>query len=223
MIDARDSARSSDVLRIRGCRAGARGRRGLGTALAPTALALALAALAAPPIASASPWQLGVAADVGVPDGGTASLTISPMRLLRLEGGLSHNLVSRGWRAGLALVPLRTWATPVLSLDYGRYAEGDANELARRASGDPLLSSSVLERVGYDYANAHVGLELGRRWCTFYLQAGASRVTTVVHGLNAELREVSTDPSTQVTFTTDPRVTVWAVSARAGLRFYLTR
>ena len=167
-------------------------------------------------VAAASPASagpgLGVMADVGVPDGATASLAVRPIRAITVHGGIGHNYVSRGLRAGVTLAPFRSIVRPTLSLDYGRYAEGDANPLARRVSGDASYHSMTLERVGYSYANAHVGLELGHRF-TFYVRAGASRIEGSIHDLAAD--------SESITFLQDPRATVWSVSARVGVAFYL--
>jgi hypothetical protein len=159
--------------------------------------------------ASAGPG-IGVMADVGVPDGATAALAIRPIRAITLHGGVGHNYVSRGMRAGVTLAPFDTVLRPTLSADYGRYEEGDANPLARMISGDASYHSMTLERIGYSYANAHVGFEVGRT-VTFYLRAGASRI-------ESSLRNLGSD---SVTFTQDPRATVWTVSARLGLALYL--
>lgn len=199
-------------------------RSPLATLLAAPLFA-ALTAAAAPSAAHASPWQLGVSADVGVPDGGTASVSVAPLSMVRLHAGISHNLVSPGMRFGATLVPLSTWITPTLSLDWGRYQEGDANPMVRRFSGDDSFESKALERFGYDYANAHLGLELGRSWGTFFLHAGLSRITAVAHELDSELQDMDDGGSsdTTVTFAQDPTVTAWTPSARLGFIVYLTR
>lgn len=163
----------------------------------------------------ASP-RLGVMADVGAPDGAVASLVYRPIQALQFHAGVGYNLVSNGMRAGVTLVPLGTWATPTLSLDYGRYAEGDANRLVRMVSGDGSYSSSLLERVGYDYANGHVGIQLGRARATFYLRAGVSRITSELHGLDA-MASSSDDASVSVG---DSRMTIWTLSARTGFVLY---
>jgi hypothetical protein len=178
--------------------------------------------------AEAAPWELGVSADVGVPDGGTAAVSLSPIDLVRVHAGVSHNLVSPGVRAGLTLVPLQTWIRPTLSLDLGHYWEGDANPMARRISGDESIDSAALKRFNYDYVNAHLGLELGRSWGTFYLHAGLSRITSTAHDLDDEIMSDaassgsgSADGDTTVTFSKDPTVTAWTPSARIGFIFYL--
>lgn len=167
------------------------------------------------------PW-IGAMADVGLPDGATASIVVRPIRALRVHAGVSHNLISLGGRAGLTYVPFRWWASPTLSLEYGHYADGNANPLVRMATGDTEFSSAVLERVGYDYANAHVGLELGRKWFTFYIHAGVSRITGNVHNLNSETM-TEAEGTTTITFSKDPSVTLLAPSARIGFVVYLAK
>jgi opacity protein-like surface antigen len=171
---------------------------------------LVMMMLAAAP-AAAGPG-VGVMADVGVPDGATASLAIRPIQAITVHGGVSHNYVSQGFRGGVALAPFDTWIRPTLSADYGRYAEGDANPLARMISGDESYHSTTLERVGYSFANAHVGFEMGRRF-TFYLRAGVTRVDGAIRNLAAD--------SDSITFTQDPRATMTTVSARLGFTFYI--
>lgn len=166
--------------------------------------------------AAAEP-RLGIQADVGVPDGAVGSVVVRPVRAVRLHAGVGHNAISRGLRTGLTLVPLRSWLSPTLSVDVGRYEEGDATPLARRLSGDADYTNPTLERVGYTYANAHLGLELGRRWFTFYLHAGASRVTGNVYEL------VPMSETSSVSFSQEPRATAWSVSARLGFIVYLVR
>ena len=160
--------------------------------------------------------RLGVGTDVGVPDGATASIVVRPVRALRLHAGGGSNYVSPGIRAGVTLVPLASWFSPTLSVDIGRYFDGDANPLLRMVTGDHSLSIAALNRVGYDYANLHAGLEFGRKRLTFYLHAGASRIATEVHELGA-----TTDAMSGVTFTSDPRVRAWTPSARLGLILYV--
>jgi len=124
-------------------------------------------------------------ADVGAPDGANASLVYRPLGAVRLQAGMGHNMISTGGRVGVTLIPLKSWFTPTLSFDVGRYGEGDANEVVQQVSGDPMFSSSFLNKVGYSYANAHLGLELGRKTVTFYLNVGASRVDAELSGATA--------------------------------------
>jgi hypothetical protein len=188
---------------------------------APQLGATALTTAHVAPEAPSTP-RIGAGVDLGLPDGATVSIVVRPIRSIRAHAGLSHNLISLGERVGLTWVPLSWWASPTLSVEYGHYADGNANPLVRMVSGDSSFSSAILDRVGYDYANAHVGLELGRRWFTFYIHAGYSRITSTVHNLSAETMSESAG-NTTVTFSKDPSVRLWAVSARAGFIVYLAK
>jgi hypothetical protein len=174
------------------------------------------------PAGSSASRRFGAMADVGLPDGATVSIVYRPIRAIRLHGGLSHNMISLGQRAGVTWVPLSWWASPTLSVEYGHYADGNANPLVRMVSGDTAFSSAVLDRVGYDYANAHVGLELGRKWFTFYVHAGVSRVTGTVHNLSAATMSESAG-TTSISFTKDPSIQLVSVSARLGFIVYLAK
>ena len=199
------------------------------------ALALPVLAWAAPAAASPDaqdsltasadrprlPW-IGAGADVGLPDGATVSVVYRPIRQLRVHAGLSHNLISLGERVGITYVPFSWWAAPTVSLEYGHFAEGNANPIYHQIAGDSAADRPALERVGYDYASARVGLELGRKWFTFYLHAGVSRITGTVHNLDAETMSESSG-TTSVSFPNDPTLKVWSVSARLGFIVYLAK
>jgi hypothetical protein len=168
--------------------------------------------------------RLGVMLDAGVPDGGTASLVYRPLSRVRLSAGVSHNIVGPGVRGGITLSPLNTWIRPTIAGTYGRYFERDANPAIRMVTGDDDFSSPQLEKFGYDYADAHVGLELGRKRVTFYLNAGITRVTGNVRNLDEAIagdEMDGTDGDTTVTFTEDPSVTMTTLSARFGFVFYI--
>jgi len=187
-----------------------------------TATASAQPALVAHAPASwtAETGTIGIMTDVGVPDGGTASLVYRPLRAIRLEGGVAHNVVSPGVRASVTWVPFGTWATPVLSVGYGRFFERDANGIVQKIAGDPTLSSPLLDKVGYDFANARVGLEFGKKYFTFFLHAGVSRVTGSVHNVNQVTASETNGSMVSVT-TTDPKITLIGVSANLGFIFYV--
>jgi hypothetical protein len=166
--------------------------------------------------------RIGVMADLGVPDGASISVVYRPIRMIRAYAGFSHNAISLGERGGISLVPLSWWASPTLSVEYGHYAEGNANPLVRMATGDDSFSSAILERIGYDYANARVGLELGRKWFTFYVHAGYSRIIGSVHNLSAATMSESAGTTT-VSFSRDPDIRLWTASASLGFVVYLAK
>jgi hypothetical protein len=185
-------------------------------------LALATVLLASS-AAQASP-SVGVMADLGVPDGANGSLVLNPISKIRLAAGGGYNGISRGMRGGITFVPFGTWVTPTLSLEYGNYVEGDANPLAQRISGDPTFHSDALQRIGYSYANAHAGLEFGRKFI-FYIHAGMSRITGSYPMTQMSFNDSAgmTSGNTTVTFTKDPSVEIYAVSARIGFVLYLPK
>lgn len=170
-----------------------------------------------------STGTIGIMTDVGVPDGATASLAIRPMQSVRFEIGAAENLVSPGVRGGITYLPLSGWFTPTLSVSYGKFFERNANGVVQTVLNDRTISSPMLEKIGYDYASARVGVELGKKYFTFFLHAGVSRVTGDVHGLNQVADEntaQATNSSISIT-TTDPKVTAWGVSANLGFIFYV--
>lgn len=166
--------------------------------------------------------RFGAMVDAGVPDGAAASIVVRPIRSIRVHAGVSHNAISLGERAGITWVPLSWWFSPTLSLEYGHYSEGNANPLVRAATHDQSFQSAVLDRVGYDYQNAHLGLEFGRKWFTFYLHAGFSRLTSTVHNISSETMSADTG-TTSVTFSKDPSIKLIGPSARLGFIVYLAK
>lgn len=165
--------------------------------------------------------RIGAMMDVGAPDGASISIVYRPVRALRAFAGLSHNMISLGQRVGVTLTP-GWFVSPTLTLEYGRYAEGNANPLIRLATGDDTFSSAVAERIGYQYGNARLGLEVGRKWFTFYLHAGMSRISGRVHNLSSETMSEQAGTTT-VSFPSDPDVRLWTASASLGFVVYLAK
>jgi hypothetical protein len=201
------------------------------TTFAALAAAAAAAVLAAAPVAAhadddlesieasiapAGIHHFGVMVDAGVPEGAQASLVVRPWSHLRMHGGVGYNGIRTGYQGGVTLIPFSTWFTPTLTADYGAFPEGDATKLARYF--DPTADSPALQRVGYHYANARVGLEFGRTHVTFYIDAGISRFTGAVHD---ELDNTSSGNSMITVTASDAQVKAWTASARIGWIIYL--
>jgi hypothetical protein len=178
---------------------------------------------AAPPSHDRLPI-FGLMADVGVPDGLIGSLTIRPWSWVRLAGGGGSNGISRGWRAGLTLLPFA--AGPSASVEYGRYQDGDANPLAKKFIGSSFDGSPLLERVGYEYLNAHLGLDFGSRRVVFFIHGGLTLVRGKVHNVDAAIRSSSNSGTTgagttEVTVPQDPTVKAKGTSIKLGLIVYI--
>jgi hypothetical protein len=160
---------------------------------------------------------LGAMADVGVPDGAIGSLVVRPWQWLRVYGGGGTNTVSKGWRGGLSLVPFG--AGPSLSVEYGHYNDGDANGLVRRLMSSNFAGSPLLEKVGYNYANAHAGLDFGGKHVMFFVHGGVSMVQAQIHNVNDSLR--NTTGLTTVSMAQDPKVKAYGSSLKIGLIIFL--
>lgn len=169
--------------------------------------------------------KFGVMADAGIPDGANASLVVRPRKWIRGYGGGGTNTIAKGWRAGLSYVPFGSG--PSLSLEYGGYAEGNANGLVGRLVQGSWESNAILERIGYHYANAHVGLDFGGKYFMFFIHGGISRVWSTVHNMDTVIRNNATvtDPyvtgSTQVSVRQDPTIKATGSSLKVGLIVFL--
>lgn len=164
--------------------------------------------------------RLGLMVGAGVPDGATGSAVYRPLSWLRTEAGLSYNMISRGVRAGVTLLPFG--AGPSATLEAGHYFSGNANGIARSIAGAGFHDSAILQSVGYDYANAHLGLDFGTRRVVFFLHGGMSYIRADVHNVNAQIASaMSGSSNTTVTFAQDPQVRVLTPSAKLGFIFYI--
>jgi hypothetical protein len=163
--------------------------------------------------------MLGLMADVGVPDGIIGSLAIRPWSWVRFCAGGGTNGISSGWRTGLTLLPFG--AGPSASLEYGRYQDGDANALAKKLIGGGFDGSPLLDRVGYEYMNAHLGLDFGFRRFVVFLHGGVTILRGQVHNLNAATAGAGVTGSTEVAVQQDPTAKAVGPSVKLGLLVYI--
>ena len=158
---------------------------------------------------SSPPW-LGLVLDAGVPDGANLGLVARPLPWLRAHIGGSYNLMSGGIRGGVAYVPFQYWIVPTLVLEGGHYFTGSAKDAIETVAG--ISVDYAPDRVSYTYANAHLGLEFGGDWFTFFLRGGYSFV-------HASLRPAEEEDN--VRFEEDITATAWLPSAKLGFIFYV--
>ena len=185
--------------------------------------------LAAPPPAPSAPslpW-LGVMADAGIPDGLQGSVVLRPLKWFRASVGGGYNMISKGLRVGATLLPFGRG--PSGTLEAGHYFEGDANTAAAKAFGpgaENWVLGPALQRFGYDFVNAHLGLEFGYKRVTFYVHGGMSYVRAPVHNVD---QIINTAPSidgqnangTQVSVPQGGTIKYIGPSAKLGLIVYL--
>ncbi|HVR61679.1 MAG TPA: hypothetical protein VMU50_07250 [Polyangia bacterium] len=167
---------------------------------------------------------IGLMVDAGLPDGMNGALIYRPTSWLRTHAGGSYNMISTGVRAGVTLIPFGSG--PSLTLEGGHYFDGNANGLARKFAGATYKDNALLERFGYDYANAHLGLEFGSERVTFYIHGGMSFIRTTVHNVDTVIQQQANSSDlggsdTTVSVKQDPIIKAWTPSAKLGLIVYL--
>jgi hypothetical protein len=144
-----------------------------------------------------------------------------PLSWFRAHGALGTNAIGVGIRGGLAL-RLPTWISPAVGLEAGHYFDGDANSVVGLFGHNRYENTAITERVGYTFANFHVGLELGSTRSAFYFHGGMSYVGTTLHNTEGTLFKngASSDDSTSISIGTDPRINAWFPSLKLGFLIY---
>jgi hypothetical protein len=176
-------------------------------------VSLAVSSLAtAAATAQASPGNLGVMFDAGVPDGLTGSVVYRPLRPVNVHAGLGTNLISLGVRAGASVYLMPTAIAPSLSGEIGHYFAGDATAIVGS-------DSPILREVGYDYANLHAGLEVGRERMSFYVHAGFSALRGKLNNIDEVVEEEASDTLT-IRVGDDATASLVAPSARIGFLYF---
>jgi hypothetical protein len=98
---------------------------------------------------------------------------VRPLSWLRVGADVSYNYAGYGLQGEITLAPIRWYISPTLSLAYGRYLKMDAT----KAGKVPAELQGLVSNVGYQYASAMLGIELGnQRHGMLVLQVGASRI-----------------------------------------------
>jgi len=165
--------------------------------------------------------QFGFSLQSGVPDGVTGSAVYRPFPWLRTQLGAGYNLVGIGVHGGATVIPFG-WG-PSFTLEAGRYFEGNANGIARTMTGGGFTNSAMLERVGYDYANAHLGFEIGNGSYTFFLHGGMSYMATRINGVNDVLGDMAANMGSDTTLRVSqaPTVSAFVPSVKLGFVMYI--
>jgi hypothetical protein len=162
--------------------------------------------------------RFGVALNAGIsgilPDVGL-HFVYRPFRFLRAGVGLGHNLIKPGVQASVSLI--NPYFLPLsLTGEIGQFFEGDVNSAINRFAGQKT-DLAILHKVGYRYANALLGLELGSRRMTFYIRGGATTMNMTLKGFDQVLKQ-SVDPNAR---SSDPRLSYTGPTLKLGLVVYL--
>lgn len=182
----------------------------------PISAAPAAAAGTAP---SRTHHLLGLQLDGGFPDSAAVSVLYRPWRWVRVSGGMLYDYAGYGVRAGVAVVPYFPIA-PSLNLEVGRLFEANAAAAISKHAELPDEVRPLLERFGYTFANAQLGLEIGHHnWFVFFVRAGISRIWLTVHNTGAAAQAAAGDASTRVS-ASDTQVRLGVPSAKAGFMIF---
>jgi hypothetical protein len=165
--------------------------------------------------------RFGLSIDAGWPDFAGVSILWRPWYWLRLEaGGTTTWYASNGVRAGVSLVPFYFPITPAVTVNYGRVLESDWNPMLAKFNASNADLEPVLRQFGYDYVDAHVGLEMGSaRRFTFFVRGGLTQFWSKVHGLTPAAMSQLTGSGTDATVK-DATVTIRMPSVKLGFLIY---
>jgi hypothetical protein len=160
---------------------------------------------------------LGLQLDAGVPDAAGLSVLYRPWKWMRFEGGMLYNYVGYGMRGGVSVLPYY-WIAPSLTLEAGHYFDANAYEKISRYTTVDESVKPLLQRVGYTFVNAQLGLELGHpNAFVFFVRAGLSRMWLSVHDARAA---ASSTGSTRVVDMDDPSVRLGIPNVKLGFMIY---
>jgi hypothetical protein len=180
--------------------------------------------VAAAPAASSErsrPPVIGVGADVGLPDGAMASLVLRPISPLRLSLAVGSNGAAPGFRAGVSLLPFG--AGPSIALEGGHYLAGNPDGPIKTVFGGMGQFASYVGKINYTFANAHAGIDVGRRDFTFFAHAGLSYIRATLRDVvvPVDANQNRDAPVTTVTFREDPVLRMFTPSVKLGFVLYL--
>jgi hypothetical protein len=163
------------------------------------------------------PPSLGLTLDGGFPDGIALSALYRPARPLRLDAGLTYNMIGFGLRGGVTVAPFRSSIAPVLRAEYGHTFSGDATGLVGNFTALTAAERLLLRSVSYDYASLQLGLEIGASdRLVFFARGGLAWFWTTVRNFQAAAQ--LENPS--ATDALDPKVRGTVPTATLGLLFY---
>ena len=181
-----------------------------------------------PATAPKSRHLLGLATDLGLPDGVNLGLVVRPASWIRLHAAGGTNTASVGFRGGATAIPhWFSYFGPSITLEAGYCRMGEVNGVLRTFFQVPPWMKDYAQEAGYAYYNAHLGLEFGRGNVTGFIHAGGSYVDGTVRMPNPVCVQTTGTPCSgvspdqpQLILGQDAKVRVYTISAKAGLIVY---
>ncbi len=161
--------------------------------------------------------MLGLTLDGGFPDGAALSAVFRPLRPLRLDAGVTYNMIGFGLRGGATFVPFRSAVAPILRAEYGHTFDGDATGFVGHFTTLTPAEQILLRSVSYDYASVQLGLEIGASdRLVFFARGGVAWFWTTVQNFQAAAQ--TANPS--VSSASNPNIRGTVPTATLGLLFY---
>ena len=161
---------------------------------------------------------LGLGTDVGMPDGLTLGLVLSPVDWLRISAALGTTSLSDPelfglYRGGLALVPLG-WG-PSFSFEAVRRNVAPTTSVIRTFFSVPAWVDPYVQELGYTFFNAHLGFDYVVWGFTLYLHGGATYLIGTVRAPKPVV--VDSKTNTSLNITQDGGFRALTLSAKAGI------
>lgn len=197
---------------------------GVAPAAAPATPAAAAAARAPGPrgAGAASLPRFGLVVEAGVPEGGAVSLVFRPYRAVRFAAGPAWNYLAWGAQGSLTFVPWQWAISPTIGIQGGRYFDADLRWLVKSGTGTPAELKPLLGAVGYSYAGAVLGLEMGsQRGFAFSLRFGLSYLWAQAKGSAQTTTSGGTTGATDAQVTlTNPRIRATIPTFQLGFQYF---
>jgi hypothetical protein len=156
---------------------------------------------------------LGLATDVGMPDGLNLGLVLDPADWLRLVASLGTNSASLNYRGGVSFIPVG-WG-PSFTLEAGHCNTAPTTSVIRTFFTVPTWVKQYVQQLGYTYVNAHVGFDYRVGGLTLFIHGGGTYLMGTVRAPDPIVVDASTN--TTVKIAQDGRFSAYTLSAKAGL------
>jgi hypothetical protein len=133
--------------------------------------------------------RFGLVVDAGFPDGVGLGAMARPWRFVRVDAGVTYNVLAFGLRGGVTFVAPTGAVAPLLRLEIGHTFAADATGVASWFATLDARERLLLASVSYDYGSAQIGLELRTSQRTaFFVRAGLAYATAPVNGFEGALQ-----------------------------------
>lgn len=159
--------------------------------------------------------RYGAMADMGLPDGIMAAFAYRAHEWVTVHAAVGHNTNSPGLRIGGSFSPIDYAIEPYAALELGYYFEAETSDWMRDTAKKAGLDDKTLDRVGYKFANGHLGLRFGNDTTCVYIQGGISYIDAKT--LVIKPKPTFTPP---VDLYRETIVHVWITSGRLGVAFF---